>query len=514
MGALQALRLVMIAVVVLAGALAPRVAGASTGRLLPLVAGYAALQVAAELAHRLARGRGLAIVAAMLLADGAFVVAVLYRTGGPASYLAFLVELHLIAVSLLVSYRTGLKLALWYTLLFSIGHELHAAGLIPADETGRSVVAGFGGSEVFGILAFWLVAIATAVFSSLNERELRRSKIELRALAAMTAGLTEDLRAERVPALLLESLLTTFGLPRGAVIIAADASVSVTTIAAASMQAETSVRATTTDPWPDAVAIEAATRRAPVLVRGLGADDPVLASALAGARNVIVLPLLAGGAVLGVVALERRGAPSVGVSRRTLEVLGQFAAHAAQALHTADLHAEVRRLATTDSLTGLATRRVFDEALDREAARAVRRGGPLAVVLIDVDRFKMVNDNFGHQTGDAVLQRVGCALRSEARESDVVARFGGEEFVMLLPDCDADDAALVAERVRRAVGSGMLASPASPASVTVSAGVAVRWGDGIERDALVRQADGALYRAKRAGRDRVIVAASEPTRLA
>jgi len=517
MGALQALRLCMVAVVVVAASLAPDLAGASTRSLVPLAAGYAALQVTAELVRRIAGGRGLAVVGAMLLCDGAFVTAVLYRTGGPASYLSFLVELHLIAVSLLVSYRTGLKLALWYTVLFSVGHYAHAAGLLPGVQAGRAVVGGFGRSEIFGLLAFWLVAVATAVFSSLNERELRRSKVQLRALAALSAELTENLSADRVPELLLDRLLTTFGMVRGAVVLAEADHLAVTTMAGR----EVVRRVEGTGPWPDAVARQAVERRAPVLLRQLGRANPVLDEALAGARNVIVLSLTTGSEVLGVVALERGGRPTLGVPSRTLEMLGQFTAHGALALRTAALHSEVRRLATTDSLTGLFNRRVFDEALDREVARAVRRGSAMSLVLIDVDHFKAVNDNHGHQVGDEVLRAVGHAVQHAARSSDVAARFGGEEFVLLLPDCGQAEAVLAAERLRLTI-----ARAPSPVKVTASAGVAVvRGGTGqiVDRSALLRAADEALYASKRAGRDRTTVYGSrrrrparvgEPQRLA
>ena len=503
MGALQALRLTMVGVVVLATAVAPKVTGAPPHSLVPIAAVYAAVEVSGELVRRVIGGRGLEILGLMLLIDAGFVTAALYRTGGPGSYLSFLVSLHLIAVSLLVSYRTGLKLALWYTLLFGIGHYLHAAGVLTIDRLGVPVVAGFGRTEIFGILAFWLVAAATAVFSSLNERELRRSKVHLRALASMSAALTEDLHPERVAPLLLDSLITTFGMARGAVVVSTDTGVLATTMVGRQVAAESS------GPWrwPDPVAQSALTTRAPVLVRRLSPANSVLARALPDAERVIVLPLLAGRTELGVVAVEQHGR-AMGVPARTLEMLMQFCAHAALALRNAGLHAEVERLATFDPLTGLGNRRVFEEALEREVARASRLAVPLALVLVDVDHFKAVNDGSGHQAGDEVLRRVGAAVASVARASDVAARFGGEEFVILLPDCDEARAIGVAERVRAAI-----ASCGGPVPVTASAGVAVgRW-PFLSRDGLVRVADEALYSSKRAGRDRATLgrAAEEAT---
>ena len=504
MGALQAMRACLVGVVFLAVLTAPDVAGARPSDLVPLAVVYIAVELAGEMLRRALGGRGLGIVGGMLLADGLFVTAVLYRTGGATSYLAFLVEVDIVAVCLLVSYRTGLKLALWYTLLFGSAHYLVAARLLHTAPTGRAVIGGFGRSEVFGILSFWLVAVATAAFSSLNERELRRSKVQLRAVAAMSADLTENLRAELVPGLLLDHVLTTFGMARGVVVLAEEKAnpdseqgpttveVSVTTARGREVLDSRSGRT----PWPDEAAVLAAGRRAPVLLRALGPSNPLLAAALPQARNVIVLPLLAGGRSFGVLALERGGRLGLTFPARTLDLLGQFAAHAALALQTASLHAEVERLATFDALTGLHNRRVFEAALGHEVSRASRASTELGLVILDVDHFKAINDTYGHQVGDEILQHVGAAIIRAAREADVVARYGGEEFVVLLPDCDADEAVLVAERLRAAIAGG------HPVPVTVSAGVAVAGGPDLDAALLVRNADDALYQSKRDGRDR------------
>jgi diguanylate cyclase (GGDEF)-like protein len=130
------------------------------------------------------------------------------------------------------------------------------------------------------------------------------------------------------------------------------------------------------------------------------------------------------------------------------------------------------------------------------------------VVILDIDHFKHVNDAHGHQAGDEVLRLMGAAMGRVARTSDVIARFGGEEFILLLPDCDREQAVAVAERVREAISGAPLPFP-----VTASAGVAVRApGDTIDGNALVGQADQALYRAKRKGRNRVEAAGAASRR--
>lgn len=164
--------------------------------------------------------------------------------------------------------------------------------------------------------------------------------------------------------------------------------------------------------------------------------------------------------------------------------------------------AELARASRRDVLTGLPNRRAFEEELAREVARAGRDGKPLAVVMLDVDRFKVVNDSHGHAAGDAVLREVAARAAAAVRAGDLVARIGGEEFVLLLHGADLPGALELAERVRVAVAAAPVAAGDRPLAVTASLGCAVLApGEGPE--ALVARADARLYDAKRAGRDRV-----------
>ncbi|MEJ7801445.1 MAG: sensor domain-containing diguanylate cyclase [Ilumatobacter sp.] len=162
----------------------------------------------------------------------------------------------------------------------------------------------------------------------------------------------------------------------------------------------------------------------------------------------------------------------------------------------------VARQSLTDSVTALPNRRALTERLDLEAARTKRHGSPLAVAMIDVDDFKQYNDTYGHAAGDTALREVSDSLRSEGRASDLVGRWGGEEFVAILPETDTEGAMLLAERFRRAVEVGT----ATRTPLTVSVGVANSSGDHVDVDALVVAADEALYRAKAAGRNTVMAA--------
>jgi diguanylate cyclase (GGDEF)-like protein len=177
------------------------------------------------------------------------------------------------------------------------------------------------------------------------------------------------------------------------------------------------------------------------------------------------------------------------------------------------------RQAASDSLTGLPNRRTFDRRLNAEFKRARRFGEPISVLLIDADRFKQVNDQYGHHVGDEVLRRLAATLRENLpREYDVLARIGGEEFATILPHTSRDDAAIVAERLRAAIESTPLATAAGKLSVTVSIGIGslsnrVSMEPQTTLDVL-DEADRGLYESKRLGRNQITVApAAEPRTL-
>jgi len=165
---------------------------------------------------------------------------------------------------------------------------------------------------------------------------------------------------------------------------------------------------------------------------------------------------------------------------------------------------ELDQMSRVDALTGLFNRRHLEEHLARLAEDARRSGTPLAVVVIDVDHFKRVNDTYGHGGGDVVLRRVADCLRGATRGDEIVGRWGGEEFLVVLPHTAADEAATAAERVRAAVAREVITLDGERVSVTISAGCAA--GPRHDVATLVDLADAALYRAKQEGRNRVEVA--------
>jgi two-component system, cell cycle response regulator len=218
-------------------------------------------------------------------------------------------------------------------------------------------------------------------------------------------------------------------------------------------------------------------------------------------RDRLELPLSAGPSSFGTLVLV---GDAFGADERL--TAASLAAHAVVALENARLHRIVERQALVDGLTGLANRRHCEEALKAELSRARRFGTPLTAVLADLDDFKDINDDYGHATGDVVLREFAAVLRENLRDADVAGRWGGEEFLVLLPGTDADGGTRLAERIRLALEERtILSGDGAPVLVTCSVGVATL-PPAPDVESLVAWADAALYRAKRGGKNRVEVA--------
>jgi diguanylate cyclase (GGDEF)-like protein len=238
------------------------------------------------------------------------------------------------------------------------------------------------------------------------------------------------------------------------------------------------------------------------LVRA-GAGEPLEGS-------VIAVPLKSSGTVIGVLHLfDRLDADSF--DERDLATIRTFANQATVAVDNVLLHEEAQRLSITDGLTGLWNYRYFTMTIGKEIERSARFGRPLALLMLDLDHFKDVNDTFGHQRGDAVLVELAARVRAQVRDVDTVARYGGEEVVVVLPETDEAGAVQAAERICDAVRRRPFGEPGeTPVEVTVSIGAAVFPTHGGTSGILLRRADEALYEAKAAGRDTYRVATVPP----
>jgi diguanylate cyclase (GGDEF)-like protein len=235
----------------------------------------------------------------------------------------------------------------------------------------------------------------------------------------------------------------------------------------------------------------------PVLVL----DEPAGAS-----ESLLAVPLRAPTEVLGALMLVGRRGAFDATARQVLGMLGNQAGAALLAIRLKDRE---RERASRDGLTALYNRREFDRLLQSAVAREERQDGRFALLLLDIDHFKKLNDTYGHPAGDAALRHTARLLERHLRKGDHAARYGGEEFAAILPGADEKGARHLAERIRQAVGAAQVdVGPGQKASMTVSLGVGLWPSDGAEPEALLAAADRALYAAKQGGRDRVVTAAS------
>jgi diguanylate cyclase (GGDEF)-like protein len=328
--------------------------------------------------------------------------------------------------------------------------------------------------------------------------QLQASRDELRAgLARLGETLTSTHDLDRILGVVLDTAVATTAAQAGAVLLVQPSGSELELAAARGLKQRTR------DARPRVVLGEGVIGRVARDGRPLhGATAELGASpAEPTAETVVAVPMRGKDTVLGVLALydTRGGASGAQDDLATLETL---AGQAAVAVENVLLHRDVSRLAVTDGLTGLANYRSFTETIGREIDRASRFGRPVGLLLLDIDHFKDVNDTWGHQRGDAVLVELADRVRREVRDVDTVARYGGEELVVVLPETDQQGAEQAAERILAAVRDTPFGSGAvEPVRVTVSVGVAVHVPPGGTASALLRRADEALYAAKRGGRD-------------
>src|SRR4029079_17475378 len=303
---LTALRVGMAAVVVARVAFRAERVGRSPLRLRAGVAAYVALALVAEPLRRELGRRGHVVIGLMLLVDGVALAAAMYMTGGTQSPMRFLVSLHLVAVSLLCSYRTGLKVALWDSLLLFVVLYAQAAQLVPPVDVlpGRAIE--FDRMPVLNVTSFWLFALATSVFSAMNERELRQRRADLETLVELGSKLDDVTDPIQQSQIVLDGLAARFDVERGVVLGASEGRVVV--LAAIGVH-----DAPTPSTDADAVVALACARKDLLPVRRLDPiRNPLLTALLPGARNVLVSPLVADGRPLGAVVIEYRPRPVLG----------------------------------------------------------------------------------------------------------------------------------------------------------------------------------------------------------
>src|ERR1700682_2183382 len=345
---------------------------------------YIVLALGAQAFWQLSRRRGLVLFGVTLIVDGLYLASVSYATGGTASALRLLILLHIIAVALLASHRTSLKVALWHSmLLFVVFYGQEARILQPTP--GGQVFGGAGIQYIAAfIVVFWLVAMATATFSAVNERELRRRRYDLEALAKLASELESAKGSNTVAELYLDNVVDAFGF-HGALLLGAPGD-DLTLMACRKMDTP-SLR----NPkiGPRSVIKQVQDTRETALVSHLEAShDPWLDAAFLHARNLVVVPLSAEGRCIGVMVAEHSLASGSRIERRVVSTVERFASQAALALRNSWLLERVREMAAIDSLTGIANRRSFETTLQQDLARAARTGESVSLVMVDIAQFQ------------------------------------------------------------------------------------------------------------------------------
>jgi diguanylate cyclase (GGDEF)-like protein len=461
---------------------------------------WPAVTAASMLAPRVGRRSALAALTFTLLGDGVLLTSAWWATGAIVSPIGYLVALHVVAVTLLASFRTGVKLAVWHSICSMLFLEATAAGMLgPAEPV---PLVGLG----LYLGALWTMVLGTASFAAANERELRRRRYDSEVLRelGLTVGSAQEHTAVAVS--LARFVRDELSARRTVVLVYVqdgeqDGQVSALGVVADDEQdavvhhLDESQRATS-------VVTDAVNRSATILLQRFKPDqDRWLAGTFSGADGLVVVPF-AVDHVFGALVMEpdlARGTRRV--ERRLVNTAEQATAHAAVALERAVLTERIRVASETDGLTRVANRRRFDAVLLAELQRARESGDGLALAMIDVDFFKRFNDTHGHQVGDHVLRQVAQAIRAECGEPHLVARYGGEEFAAILVGVDTVGALAIAERIRAGISAADTAAP-----VTASLGVAFCPAHGDQPADLLAAADAALYRAKAGGRDRVVLA--------
>jgi signal transduction histidine kinase len=335
---LTALR-IGLALTVLAGVtLVPELRGVSAASLLAATGAYAALSVAPPVVIRSSRKRALIVIGGTLLLDGIYLAWVAYATGGTSSPLRFLILLHVVAVTLAASYRTGFKLAAWHSLLFFVTHYAGAAGILDVRGVGQSAIptdAQFWTLAASTVGAVWAAALVSAAFSSVNERELRTQKADLDDLSAMVREMEASAGTPEICRVLLDELCRVFGFTRGAVLASPNGTLEVMASRGRAGGATPTVHGV------DPIMREAWNERRVRLVRAVDpATDPRVAALVPDGRDLVLAPMcLPGGGRVGIVILEHPGGG--GIKRWVVSLIEQYVAHAALSLHNTWLVAEL-----------------------------------------------------------------------------------------------------------------------------------------------------------------------------
>jgi diguanylate cyclase (GGDEF)-like protein len=447
-------------------------------------------------------------------------------TGGTASPLGALLLTEVVAVTLLFGRWAGLRVSLlasaviaWLLVSGPAALGIAAASVRELDPSTSLALEPTVRATLL-LIALWATTTVTGWLADVIERDLRRRTEDLTVLREATPDLDPrqgpDQSAEALATMLVERLryrASAVWLPDGSGL----------RLAGAAGSGRPSIESTARTLRRDDELVRAALAEARVVPVRRDDDRPEALTELFGPRAPLALiALTVEERTVGLVAVEVAARLGRGPTLRVREVrlLRMLAEQASLLLDNARLQAELADLAVTDAVTGLRNHRFLQQRLGEEidrVSRSASRGEvrSLSVALLDLDHFKRVNDTYGHPTGDRVLATVADVAASTLRGSDVLCRYGGEEFAIILPDSDVDAARRACERVRLALAEQRFtaADGRSFGPVTASIGVTTLTGESADRPTVLARADQALYDAKQGGRDRVVHADDRTLRL-
>ncbi len=505
------------------------VIGDRTLLLVAVSAAYGAVNVAVLVVLRTVWGWRNVCRQVGLLADAGWAGALLWSgIGGVGGPVLLIVELELLAVTVVLGWRDGLKLALldtvavvWVVLAGGAtgGFEV-LSGAVPLEISTRA--GEVAAVPVLGAVAsLWLLWGATGYFSAVNERDLMRSNRELALLRDVSTELERSLELDAVSQAIADGLVDALGYSRAVTWLPDDEDV-LQPVGWAGFDRDADLsglrRGTAAGPVADAVDEDHP--------RVVARSDPrpvTLADTFEIDSALVLVPLVSGGRLLGLLTVEvaTRQGLTPHLHGRELRVLSTLATEATLALDNARLHGELRDLSVTDALTGVYNHRHFQQRLREELDRSTRQAAdgihhPVSLIIMDLDRFKRINDEFGHPSGDELLRSFARLIYRVLRSTDIVCRYGGEEFGIILPATAAGDAEAAAERLREAVERSRFVGASGEAldGVTASLGVATHSTGMPSRSELIRRTDEAVDAAKEAGRNRVVHADHDPSQVA
>ena len=418
---------------------------------------------------------------------------------GPSETGAFLLYIYVIAgISLVYDWKVGLASAIAVAAVYGsilIHSAAFADGLLTSDR--------FLGRAVLFVLTPLLVCLLTRELE--REREAHHALSRLQGLYVISGELMKEVNIDRLLQMIVDLAIEQTNADRGSLMLA-DNDGEELTIRASRGIPEEIVRSARTRKG-EGIAGYVFASGEHVMLGDIG-KDPRFSHLVRNDQIVssLSVPISAQSRTIGVINVSSTVYREP-LTENDLRLLGLLAGQASSAIQNSQMLAELRSLAETDGLTGLFNRRYLDKALKAECQRALRYGHPISAFLMDIDNFKSYNDTYGHLEGDDILRDLAGLIRQGIRASDIPARFGGEEFLVLLTHTDFEGAKIAADRIRARIENHSFRIESQDSrELTISGGLATGYRTHLTPESLVALADSALLTAKSAGKNRIYAA--------